>query len=1418
MKLTTPQYNIWNLQKYYEKTSIANNCGALFFEEKCDHSLMKKALNRLIMIQEGMRLQFCEIDGNPSQYIADYQEQNFEEIIFENRAALEEYVAKMAKIPFYLTDTPQYRFVIFDVDGITGILMCISHLISDAWSVGLIVNTISEGYRALQCGQEPEICSFSYESIIESEENYRASEKYEQDKTYWNDCYCVQPEHSPIKAMSTAANHPLADRYTTVINKDLAKEISILDQKRGISPAVLFEAAIFTYLTRINPENKTLSIGVPVLNRSNALEKKIVGMCISTMPLTLQVDREQSAEKLCKTITKAHFQIFRHQKYPYSNILRNLREHHEFTGNLYDVLVSYQNARTGVNATSTQWFSNGYSEVPMQVHIDNRDSSDGYTLNIDYQTKVFSEKEIQLFVNRILHIIHQIIDEPEVSLDRISILPENERNMVLYDFNDTQVEYSDKKCVHELFAERAAETPDKTALVFEDRSFNYCQLDEMSNSLAHVLRSRGIGKNDVVPFVCKRSWHVIVAILGILKAGAAYMPVDPAYPPERISYMLETGQCKLALTYGYYGLLNDIETIDLEKFDYTKNTASLGNVNSAEDLCYVIFTSGSTGKPKGVSLCHRNVVNYCDDNEDNVCHSIIQADSQSIVSVTNVIFDIFVTESLLPLLNGITIYFANDEQVFSQKKLSELIRKYPIDVIQTTPTKMRSYLLNRQDIGYLKRLKAIVMGGEAFPIDLYQELRKDTDAEIYNIYGPAETTVWSTNKHITDEKITIGKPIANTQIYILDSEHNPLPVGVAGELCISGDGVGKGYLNRPELTAEKFISNPFVSGKVMYCTGDLARWRADGEIEYLGRIDTQVKIRGLRIELGEIESVMAEFSGVALAAAADKKDESGRQYLVGYYTSSETVDEKALRQHLTGKLPKYMVPNYFVHLEVMPMTASGKTDRKNLPLPDFTTEVREYTAPENDRERDLCNLLGELFDMLQIGVTDDFFELGGDSLRAIEYVAKAHNIGIEFPLQSVFDYPTVKQLCIYLQEGGQHQSSFKAEDFVKYQPLLKGNIIKEDFVPCRHSIGNVFLTGATGFLGAHVIDAFLKNEDGKIYCLVRGRKERLVSVLKYYFGNLYSKEIGKRIIPIVGDITDLMSNENLPEDVQTVIHTAATVKHYGSYDYFYGVNVEGTKNVIDYAKKQNAKLLHISTVSVSGNSLADDFEIVHSTETKYFKETDLFIDQPLENVYVRSKFEGECAVLDAVLEGLDAKIIRVGNLTNRLSDFKFQPNYQSNAFLTRFKAALDMGIIPDYLMSLYLEFSAIDQTAEGVVKIGQYADQTQKVFHLNSNRTIHFDRLLEVLHMLGVSMDVVSGKEFNRILQKFAKETDTEYIYEAFQNDLDSEGKLMYDSNIHIENDFTAWFMKKLGFEWERVDYDYLKGYIDYFRNLGYFM
>ena len=992
------------------------------------------------------------------------------------------------------------------------------------------------------------------------------------------------------------------------------------------------------------------------------------------------------------------------------------------------------------------------------------------------------------------------------------------------EFNDTYVDYPREKCVHELFMEQAKRTPERTAMVFEDKKFTYRQLNEMSNSLAHFLQDKWVKRNDVVPIIAKRSRHVIVAMLGVLKAGGAYMLVDPSYPVDRIEYMLEIANCKIALLCGYEKKLS-VETVDLERFDYGQDETEVENVNQPEDSAYVIFTSGSTGTPKGITICHRNVCNYSHNNNNNVCHRIIQNQYESIVSVTNIVFDIFVTESILSLLNGLCVYFATDAEATSQGKLSKLFEENQIDVLQTTPTKMRSLILDKNDRAYLQKIKAIILGGEALTLDLYHELKQDTNGHIFNIYGPAETTVWSTNAEIVDDDITIGKPIANTQIYILDKDNTPLPIGVAGELCIAGDGVGKGYLNRPELTAERFVPNPFATetnrhGKVMYHTGDLARWRADGEIEYLGRIDTQVKIRGLRIELGEIESIMSSMEGIGLTAVADKRDENNRQYLVCYYTADVEIDEKILRQHLSAKLPKYMVPNYFMRLDAMPMTPSGKTDRKNLPMPDFTVQATEYTAPVTEREKKLCDLLEELLHVEQIGTTDDFFELGGDSLTAIEYVAKAHGRGVDFALQNVFDYPTVQSLCEFLEKGDASRLHYKASDFEKYQSLFAENVINEAFVPKKKSLGNVLLTGATGFLGAHVLEQLMQEEEGKIYCLVRSgkvddRRGRLHAILHYYFGDKYESEFGHKIIPIVGDIEREDLAEYMPGDVQTVIHTAASVKHYGSYDYFHRVNVEGTEHVINYAKAVGAKLIHISTLSVSGNSMADDFTAYRSEEEKHFYETSLYIEQPLDNVYIHSKFKAEKAVYDAMLEGLDAKVIRVGNLTNRASDYKFQPNFTENAFLTRVKAVLEFGLFPDYLIPLYSEFSPIDLTAEGVVKIAQYADK-QCVFHLNSNRPIYFDRFLGVVHELGISMKVVDGVAFNSALQRTIRNSGTEYIFEAFQNDMDEQGRLVYDSNIRIENDFTVWFLKKVGFEWNETDMEYIKGYIDYFRKLGY--
>lgn len=897
------------------------------------------------------------------------------------------------------------------------------------------------------------------------------------------------------------------------------------------------------------------------------------------------------------------------------------------------------------------------------------------------------------------------------------------------------------------------------------------------------------------------------------------------HPFERISYLIKDVDARILLTYGLEQDFIEYRVCKLDTFCFDEEKEKCESINSPLDLCYLICTSGSTGTPKCLGITHRNAANFASSNSFNVNNRIVGKKDNTFLSITNTIFDMFITELLIPLTSGKTLLFATEEEMVSAQKLNELCMKYKPDVIETTPTKFKMLLSQDKGFEYVKMFNKIIVGGETLTSSFLRELKSLTKSKIYNNYGPAETTVWSTISLVEGDEITIGKPIANTQIYILDKNQNIVPIGVTGELCIAGDGVGKGYINRSDLTAEKFVPNPYATndnhhGKIMYHTGDLARWRADGEIEYQGRIDTQVKIHGLRIELGEIESVMSSFAGIQLTAVTDKKDENGRQYLVGYYSAAETIDEKELRNHLFSKLPKYMVPNYFMRLEKMPMTASGKTDRKNLPVPEFKIQDEEYIAPETEQEKCLCEILQEVLHMEKVGINYDFFEYGGDSLGAITYVAQAHGQGINFDLQNVFDYPTVRTLCEFLNCGEEKCVTYDNKDFEKYEYIFKQNVIDESFVPKEKTLGNVLVTGATGFLGAHVVDELMHETDGIIYCLVRSQREddrrgRIAEVLSYYFGDKYAGEIGNRIVPIIGDIETEGLSKDVITQVDTIIHTAASVKHYGSYSYFYKVNVEGTKHVVDFAKKVGARLVHISTLSVSGNSLADDFSVNRSSEKKCFYENSLYIGQPLDNVYIHSKFEAERRVYDAMLDGLDATVIRVGNLTNRASDYKFQPNYKENAFLTRVKAILEFGLFPEYLMKLYAEFSPIDKTVEGIVKIAQYADK-QTVFHLNSDRVIYFDRFLEVVHNLGISMEVVSGNAFNEALQKTIKQSNTEYIFEAFQNDMDEQGHLVYDSNIRIENDFTLWFLKKVGFEWNETDMEYIKGYIDYFRRIGY--
>lgn len=712
-----------------------------------------------------------------------------------------------------------------------------------------------------------------------------------------------------------------------------------------------------------------------------------------------------------------------------------------------------------------------------------------------------------------------------------------------------------------------------------------------------------------------------------------------------------------------------------------------------------------------------------------------------------------------------------------------------------------------------------------------ENIDKSPNAQVYNPIGPSECSVWDIGGKLNRDDgidIHIGKPIANTQIYITDKYMQITPIGVTGELCIAGDGVGAGYLNRPELTAEKFIDNPFGKGK-LYKTGDLAYWREDGNIVYVGRNDFQVKIRGLRIELGEIENAMNSIDGVSQSVVVVRKNAEGRQLICAFYTGEEK-HAKEIRSIIGKKLPKYMLPHIFTHIAEMPLTSSGKVNRKALPEVDLNCFCRdtEHIAPETQLQKQLCAFFETVLGIDSVGITDNFFDFGGDSLKAIELVSKAHNGGIYFSLQNVFDYPTVTELCECIESGDRQIISFDNVDFSKADSVLSRNTVEQIAKPAKTQVGNILLAGATGFLGIHILADYLDNDSGTAYCLVRGNDNndsanRLRELLRFYFGDKYATT--DRVEVVCADLQrdgfDLSTEkyEELLKKVDTVINCAASVKHYGSYKYFYEVNVETVKRLIEFCKESGSKLIHTSTLSVSGNSFGDEFDGYVSKEEKHFYESSLYIGQPLDNVYARSKFEAEKAVLDAMANGLKANIMRMGNLTNRLSDGQFQKNHESNAFLRRIGGIIELGKVPDYLVKddLYSEFTPIDEAASAVMTIARHFSAKQTVFHINSTKVVYLGKLLQMFNELGFELKIVDGPEFTKALRRTVDKYETEHIFETFINDIDENDQLCYESNIYIENDFTVQYLKILGFEWSDIDITYIQKYVQYFKRIGYF-
>lgn len=1403
MNLSKPQELIYSMEKY-AGGAVSVICSSMLVNGKRDISAIKEAVNEIYRLNEALRIRINESDETVSQTVTGYSERDIDVLCFENKTELDGYAENYATVPLDLYGNLCEMSIVLLPDRY-GVLIKIHHIVGDAWTLALL----GTQFRKLMNGEAVE--AYPYTDYIEAEKEYIQSKRYEKDRSYFLEQFKKCDEVTYISEKQS--DNKSANRKTFIIDKTEATAIKGHANQLNSSAFMLFTAVLSTYINRTKMNAESFYIGTAVLNRFGVKEKNTAGMFVNTAPILIELDNNKSFADNLSSIESTTFSVFRHQKYNYGDVLASIRQEYGFTDRLYDVMISYQNAKVAGEDIKTAWYHSGVQNESLQVHIDDHDDEGIYRVHYDYQTAKFTEKEIDNLHRQICNLLFDAIACPEKKLYELNILTDDERQKLLFTFNDTAADYP-KECVHRLFEKQAVKTPKKAAVTAADKTLTYEELNEEANKIANALIEKGIGVGDIVAFMLPRKSFLIAAMLGILKAGAAYMPVDPDYPQSRIDYMLSDSGAKYLITENNIkDLLNN------------GNTANPRIQVTAEDLCYYIYTSGSTGKPKSAGILHKNLTNLLFDNAKYF------KNSKNVAFLTTISFDVASQEIFCTLVYGLSGYLFENKNSLSVPEFCERIADYKIDVLFATPTYFDMLTQTREyaDV-ILKQIKLVLLAGEVFYLNDSVRNSDCKNTVFINQYGPAETHVATCYavkpdaEYPPDSDIHIGKPIANTQIYIVDKYMSPTPTGITGELCIAGDCVGAGYLNRPELTAEKFTDNPFGKGK-LYKTGDLAYRREDGNIVYVGRNDFQIKIRGLRIELGEIENAIGNMEGILQTVAAVRKNSEGRQLICAFYTGEEKTAEE-IKDFIGEKLPKYMLPHIFKHIDKMPLTSSGKINRNALPkinLENITSDT-DCVPPENARQRVLCRLVEIVLGTKPVGITDNFFDSGGDSLKAIEFVSKAHGEGIRFSLQNVFDCPTVKALSKCIEESDRLTISFADIEFTQINKILSKNKIEHITAPKECKVGNILLAGATGYLGVHILADFLDNDGGRAYCLVRSKDrtdgiKRMRELLEFHFGQKYAdmKRIEVISADLQKDLFGLTDNEykKLADNIDTVINCAASVKHYGTYKYFYDVNVETTIRLIDFCKKAGAKLIHASTAGVSGNSFADEFNSPVSKGELDFCEDNLYIGQPLDNVYVRSKFEAEKAVLDAMVQGLNANIMRMGQLTNRYSDGQFQKNYESNAFVKRISAILELGIVPDYMAGFHVEFTPIDEAAKAVMKITRHFNTEQTVFHINSTEVVCMEKLSGIFTELGFKLKAVSGAEFARALNESANREETEHIFEAFVNDIDENDRLNYGSNIRIKNDFTVRYLIQLGFEWPEIDFEYLKKYVEYFKRVG---
>ena len=1426
--LSSAQKRMYYSSNLVSNSTLYNIVGGIIVDKLLDSNKLQECFKTLIKRHEALRTHFDIIDNEVVQVIDD----NIDfELTLDNTDSddLNKIYTDFVK-PFDLSKAPLFITNLVKLnDNKMLLLLDMHHIISDGTSLGILLQELCDLYNGSTLSDK----QIDYKDFTLWEKEQFESDEFKLSKEYWINQF---KEEIPLLNMPSTYPRPSVQsfegsNYHITLSREVFDKVNKVAKKLNITPYMLMLSCYYILLSKYTSQDDIV-VGTPIVGRELPELSNILGMFVNTLAMRNKIDSSLSFEDFSKLIKENCLDSFKHQNYPFDMLVKDLKINRDTSRTpLFDVMFVYQNngyPEINFKDIKTEYFipDNKISKFDLTLEV--LPINNEFNLRFEYCTKLFDEDFIKRLSSHYINILNAILENNGIKIADIDMLSENERNQILYEFNNIE-EPTNNDTFITLFEEQVKKYPNYTALICDNKFLTYSELNKKANSLAHFLIGNNIKQNDIVAIMTDRSLETIVCMLGILKAGAAFVNMDPTYPIERTTYYLNDCKAKCVLKQKHLSLpidnFSNVYEIDLDNNIYDKNIDN-PNINiNLQSLSYIIYTSGSTGTPKGVVLNHIGLANMCKA-MTKVLDYLKEGPKHTLLSVTSTPFDIFVYEIVVPLSHGMKIVLANNSEHRNPKLIDELIRKYNTDVMTVTPSLMKINYDNREPNSALAMVKNMVFGGEPLSEKFVHDLKAlASDITIYNIYGPSEITVLCNVQNLDGEKeINIGPPILNNKIYVLDNNMNPVPIGFSGEIYIGGIQVGCGYLGKEDLTNEKFINNPFADGR-MFKSGDIGRWTKEGKLQCLGRIDHQVKLRGLRIELGEIEKILESVPEVD-EAVVNKVIINDKEFLCAYYVLNSDIDETLLRTTLREKLPYYMVPTYFMRLDCMPYSINRKIDRKALPIPTsniIDINKNNYKIIKSNSTSDkLLHIFKNVLNNSNISINDNFFDIGGDSIAAIQVQIEAVKHGINIEYSDIFKYPTIKQLSDNINKNEFFEIASYSNN--KIDTLLQKNTIDSISSIHKTKVKNILVVGATGYLGIHLMYEFLTTHKGNVYCLIRPKNriepsQRLEDIFTFYFGKKCFNKYKKRMIILKGDITTEnigMSQENIDivkNKVGAVINSGALVKHYGESKLFEDINVLGTQNIVNFCKQNNLRLLHISTISVSGNG--EKIENSELLEKKTFSENNLNIGQRINGIYTYTKFKAESIVLQGISQGLDAMILRVGNITNRYSDGVFQRNYKDNAFAKRIKSFIEIGAFPEYFLEHEIELTPVDLCAEAIIKV-LYHNSNCNILHIYNNNLLSIKLFVDLLHELNINIIHVSNKIMTDIITGILEDNNRKDIVAGIIYDLDNNKNLVYTSNISLNSNFSNKYLSKIGFSWKKVNKNYLKRCLKYFNKIGF--